>query len=448
MKKKARTSPEFLKDAIIYQIFLRAFTPEGTLKSAEKLLPHLAETGVNLLYLCPVVLADDDMRAEFWSDRQKKSGLNNPRNPYRIKDYYAIDPEYGTADDLRDFVRTAHSFGMRVLLDLVYYHCGPTAVFIETNPDFVKRDENGAVRNGTWHFPELNFESQGLREYLWRNMEYFLREFGVDGYRCDVGPAVPLDFWEEGRRRMEAIRKDSILLCEGDKPEDQEFAFDLNYGWMWTRPIHRILGEEAPASTLREAVTDAKEKFPEGARFLRMLDNHDYANDSEKARFVARFGLPATDLALILAFMADGVPFLYNGEEVADDSPHSIFGNAGYGRFTVNWGRGFTPEGKKRLALVRRLCKLRRELPALTEGRMEWLNTENPEQIVAFRRSNRKQTLTVAANLSARPCRISPESLPVTANAETVLTDGVKLFRAKGTRGLEFGPFGYRILKG
>lgn len=447
MKKKARKSPEFLKKAIIYQIFLRAFTSEGTLKSAEKRLPHLAETGVNLLYLCPVVLADDDPRMEFWSDRQKKCGLNNPRNPYRIKDYYTIDPEYGTADDLKDFVRSAHSLGMRVLLDLVYYHCGPSVVFIDTNPDFVKRDENGAVKNGPWHFPELNFESKGLREYLWKNMEYFLREFDVDGYRCDVGPAVPLDFWEEGRRRMEAVKSDSLLLCEGDKPEDQEFAFDLNYGWMWTGTMHQILAGEVPASELKRALEKAKIKFPEGARFLRMFDNHDHANDCGKERYVTRFGQPATDLALILAFMADGVPFLYNGEEIADDAQHSIYSNAAHGRLTIRWDKGFTPEGRERLALIRRLCKLRRELPALHEGTLEWLDSDCPEQIVAFRRSTGSQTVTVAANLSARPCSVSANAFSNSSD-ELLLENGTKILRENGKVKLGFSPFGYRISKG
>lgn len=122
----AKAAPEFLKDSVIYQINLRTFTPDGTLRAAERLLPHIAALGADMVYLCPVTLADDDPRPEFWSDRQKQSGLNNPKNIYRVGDYYAVDPEYGTDDDLKSFVRTAHGLGLRVLLDLVYYHCGPS----------------------------------------------------------------------------------------------------------------------------------------------------------------------------------------------------------------------------------------------------------------------------------------------------------------------------------
>ena len=91
-KGRAKTPPKFLKNSVIYQINLRAFTPGGTLRSAERLLPHIASLGADLVYLCPIFLADDDPREEFWSDRQKRSGSGNPQNMYRMKDYYAEDP--------------------------------------------------------------------------------------------------------------------------------------------------------------------------------------------------------------------------------------------------------------------------------------------------------------------------------------------------------------------
>ena len=154
-----KEAPAFLRQSVIYQINLRTFTPEGTLKAAEKRLPHVASIGVDIVYLCPVVLADDDPRPEFWSERQRKSGCNNPKNSYRISDFYAIDPEYGTDADLKDFVAAAHRLGLRVLLDLVYFHCGPSAVFLKEHPDFVMRAQDGSAENGFWCFPKLNYDS-------------------------------------------------------------------------------------------------------------------------------------------------------------------------------------------------------------------------------------------------------------------------------------------------
>lgn len=132
--------PSFLENlspSLIYQLFLRPFTPEGTLKGAEKMLPHLKRLGVDLIYLTPVCEADDDMNPRFWSRRMLECGFQNPRNPYRVKDYYKIDPEYGSAQDLKDFIHAAHALGMGVLLDVVYIHCGPGNALRMEHPDFL-----------------------------------------------------------------------------------------------------------------------------------------------------------------------------------------------------------------------------------------------------------------------------------------------------------------------
>ena len=267
MPAEVRKAPAYLENAVMYQIFLRPFTPGGTLKSAMRMLEHLAELGVDILYLCPVTEADGDMRTEFWSDRQQACGLGNPKNPYRVRDYYRIDPEYGTDEDLKRFTAYAHELGMRVILDLVYYHCGPCAVFIPHHPDFVKREADGSVRNGRWHFPELNFDSPALREYLLANMEYFIREFDVDGYRCDVADGVPIDFWEEGRRRIEAIKPDVMMLAEGSAPEEQISAFDLNYSFSWGH-LYDVFAGNAPAADMPELWKELQAHLLPGARVI------------------------------------------------------------------------------------------------------------------------------------------------------------------------------------
>jgi 1,4-alpha-glucan branching enzyme len=152
----ARPSPEWVTSGVMYQIQPRAFTPEGTLKAATARLPKVAEMGVDIIYMCPVFVSDDDPDLNGWSPRQKKSGMNNPRNPYRMKDYYHVDPEYGRDDDLKELIATAHNLGMRVLLDMVYLHCGPNAVFLKEHPNFVQRDDKGNIVCASWNFPKIN----------------------------------------------------------------------------------------------------------------------------------------------------------------------------------------------------------------------------------------------------------------------------------------------------
>lgn len=447
MKPQARKSPGFLSDAIVYQVFLRTFTPEGTLKSAVGMLPHVAEMGVDAVYLCPVFLQDDDPRTEFWSDRQNKSGIGNPQNPYRIKDYFTIDPEYGTDDDLRRFVDTCHALGMKVLLDLVYYHCGPTAVFIDEHPDFVRRDENGAVINGRWHFPELNFECAELREYLWENMAYFIREFNVDGYRCDVAPAVPLDFWEEGRRRMESLNPDFIMISEGDKAEDQLEAFDLGYAFAWEYALMKTFRKEINATDLRETWQKMYDEYPEGSRFLRILDNHDVAMDCGSNRHEIAFGNAGVDAALLINFTIDGVPFIYNGQEVADSALHSIYSNRFYGKMCVDWSNAMTQVGKQRLDFIKTMIRIRRDNSALNSGLTRWLDSNQPETLAAFIREQGTQKLLIAVNTSNQNLSASLRLENAPAFPQTLLEKNSSFAVSENQLTLNLLPYGFTIIK-
>ena len=159
-QQKARMSPAWVTDGVMVQLWLRAFTPEGTLDAARRRLQHVAEAGFTIIYLSPICLMDDDMHKEHWAPRQRKT--ENPRNPYRIKDYEQIDPEFGTREDLRAFLTEAHRLGLRVLLDIVYLHCGPGAVLIERHPSFMKRDEKRQSETGELGFPGDRFlEARG-----------------------------------------------------------------------------------------------------------------------------------------------------------------------------------------------------------------------------------------------------------------------------------------------
>ena len=406
---RARPAPEFLRTAVMYQIFLRPFTPEGTLRAAQALLPHVASLGVDVVYLCPVAVADDDPRPEFWSARQQASGLGNARNPYRPKDYFGVDPEYGTAADLRDFVGAAHALGMRVLFDLVYFHCGPGAVFLAEHPEFVERDADGRMRLGDWRFPRLNLGNPQVREYLYGNMAHLLEEFGADGFRCDVGDCLPVDFWEEARRRAEAIRPDVAMLCEGLRGDDQHEAFDFSYGFYTQWAIRSMLKGERQATELRIATEQELRDYPRGFRWMRCFDNHDYALDSSMSggRFEERFGKAACDAMLATVFLLNGVPMIYNGQEVADNMPHSIFSDRDHGRMLVNWSRALTAAGRERMALVRNLSALRHGNAELMDGPLQWLDTSCPEKVYAFRRGLAKDGLCLAVSLSDEPLRVA-----------------------------------------
>ena len=393
----ARRSPEWFTRGVMYQIQPRAFTPEGTLKATEKKLPYLKDLGVTIVYLVPVMKMDTDMDKGFWSPRQIKSGFENPKNQYRIADYFHVDEEYGTDQDLKDFCAEAHRLGMKVIFDLVYIHCGPTAPLLKEHPEFTWWNPDGTVKKGPWRFPKLNFAVPALRAYLMDNMKSLIRDFGADGFRCDVGDGIPLDFWCDAHDMMDALTGgEAVLLCEGFTVCDQYKGFDADYGWF----------PGLSAAKVRGKWEDKAGSCPVGSRFVNHYENHDVATDVRPRRERA-WGHGAIDQVLVWMFTLDGIPMLFTGNEIADaDERHSMFGKT-----PMDWSQLDREPGKGRHALVKRLTALRREHSVFTDvnGKdgLTWLDTTKKNACTAFVRRNGHETVIVVQNWTGQPVKCS-----------------------------------------
>ncbi|MFA6562908.1 MAG: alpha-amylase family glycosyl hydrolase [Verrucomicrobiia bacterium] len=433
---QARPSPEWLTRGVMYQVWLRSFTPEGTLRAAAKRLPQVAELGANIIYLSPVCLQDADMRQQFWSPRQKASGTNNPRNPYRIKDFNRVDPEFGSEADLRDFITTAHKLGLRVLMDLVYMHTGPTCVLMK-HPEFYKHDASGKVVIAGYNFPMLNLNNRQLRQYFWTNMMHWVKDFHVDGFRCDSSDAVPLDFWEEARTRLEPLRPELVLLAEGYKPANQVKAFDINYGYYWHRTVLTVFERGEPASSLARFWERQRAEHPRGTRFIRYTENHDLVNDMLRAEVMC--GERGAAAMSVINFTLDGVPFLYNGQEISDTSPQSI-----YARWPVRWEAAGRPKSKSKFTFYQKLCHLRHTEPALTDGEVLWLDNDQPDSVVSFLRRAGSEEIVTVANLTNRKLK-AQVALP--GKFGLLLSDGAKTAPTAGKLALDLESFGYFVGK-
>ena len=391
----ARKSPEWFTRGVMYQIQPRAFTPEGTLKAAAEKLPYLKDLGVTIAYLVPVMKMDTDMDKGFWSPRQIKSGFDNPKNQYRLSDYFHVDEEYGTDADLRDFCAAAHGIGMKVVFDLVYLHCGPTAPVLKEHPEFTWWNPDGTVKKGPWRFPKLNFAEPKLREYLLGNMRYLIKEYGADGFRCDVGDGIPLDFWCDAHDMMDSVSGGSaVLLCEGFTVCNQYKGFDADYGWF----------PGLNAARVRNSWVERESSCPVGSRFVNHYENHDIATDLRPRREV-QWGHEAVDQVLVWMFTLDGVPMLFTGNEMADsDERHSMFGKT-----PMDWTQLDREPGKSRHALVKRLAALRREHSAFTdingEEGLTWLDTTANDSVTAFVRRNGRETMLVVQNWTGKDVR-------------------------------------------
>ncbi len=433
----ARTSPDWFRRGAIYQIQLRSFTPEGTLAAAAAKLPWIASLGVNVVYLSPVTLADDDMDKRYWSPRQVRSGTTEPRNPYRVKDYYSVDPEYGTDADLHAFIDTAHALGLKVMLDVVFFHCGPKAVFLDEHPYWIVRETDGGIpSNISWHFPPLNFARLDLCRYLWDNLDYWVRDFDADGFRCDVADLVPLDFWETARRRLDAIKPDVVLLAEASQPEDHVFAFDCAYCFpFFNEAMNPFLSGKATALDLAKVHVRLREARPAGALMLRYFENHDIVTDQGADRDEIVLGNDACEALLALCFTLDGTPFIFNGQEIADKGVLKMFEKS-----PLDWTQAETETGRTRTAFVRELASLRRECRALTGGPAYWDPVmEEFDNLLAFERESCDRTrVAVYINYSTSECALeTPDS-----RADLFLR---RASRAGGR--LFLGPYGVAVVQ-
>lgn len=404
-----------MKGNIIYQIFLRSLTRGGTIKEAEKLLGHIASLGVDVLYLCPIFEADKDENKKYWSKRQIESGFNNPANPYRIKDYFKIDEEYGNDDDLKSFVSAAHSHNLKVVFDLVYYHCGPCARLMDIDANYVKRMSNGEPNYGEWHFPQLNYDCGELREYMYSNMEYLVRTFDVDGFRCDVGDNVPLDFWGDCVRRIKMIKPNLLMINEGCNDDFiKSEIFDINYYLSWS---------DDTLKQVRESFTENIGNADMLGKRLICFENHDSVNEAGEYRLDKKYGASLCNALLVIIFTCGCVPFIYNGNEIGDYSKHSIFGNRFHGvDLYIDWSAAVTEGGEERLKHIRRLCDIYHKFDVVTNGKIITLCDKNG--LIVFLKFTECEMLFVAANLSSNTEKFKTEEKYID-DADEILSHGM-----------------------
>ncbi len=454
-----RPTPAYLKRATVYQIVLRNFTRDGNFRAAAEMLDHVRAVGVDAVYLTPFVEMDRDMDRAGWSPRQIASGFGSPKNPYRISDYDKIDPEYGTDADFKAFNDRAHALGMKVYMDLVYLHCGPNNVLKDRFPDAFQRNADGTVKTTQWHFPYVNFASKGVRKYLIDSMLHWMR-LGCDGFRCDVGDAVPIDFWVEAVTVCQKVNPELVMIDEGTNVEWLRKAFDAGYAahWSFTVRGEMVAPEEgawwakwskrqAPLPARMDVVRRYEAKVPKDVLMFCFLDNHDTATDDGERRFDRALPVEAGNAAFVLMLLRRGLPLIFNGNEIADNSLNSFFGpveHAARAARTVDWARALQPAGQRRLALVQTLVKMRHEDPIWSEGAMDWVTDGEAQGVVAFVRTLGARRVLVAANLTASPAAFTPGALKPTPRAKRLLAEGFEV-RADGSCSVE--PYGFAALE-
>ncbi len=385
----ARPSPVWLKSGVIYQIFVRAFSPAGNLDGVTARLDDLHALNVNILWLMPIH-PDGQVK--------KKGSLGSP---YAVRDYYAIDPALGTKADLHRLVEEAHKRQMKVIIDIVANHTAWDSVMM-AHPEFYKKDAQGHIMypydwtDVAW----LDYSNPKLRQYMIDMLVYWIKEFDLDGFRCDAAGEVPTEFWEQARAALEKVKPDIMLLAEANKPELLRRAFDIDYSWPLMHTLNDVIMNGEPATTIRATVEQQQKLFPKGALHMRISDDHD------ELRATTRYSYPGAIAASALMFTLDGAPLVYNGMEVGDSTqsaapalfePQKIFWDA------ATWHPEY-------LKFYTAIADLRRTHTALEQGELIWIHNSDEQHVVTYLRRSGTDEFVVAVNLSNTPYRGTVEA--------------------------------------
>ncbi|WP_234110910.1 alpha-amylase family glycosyl hydrolase [Chryseobacterium sp. R2A-55] len=379
--KKMEAPSEWKRHTNIYEVNIRQYTKEGTFRAFEKEMPRLKAMGVETLWFMPITpIATEKMKGTLGS-------------PYAAADYTSINPEFGTMEDFKHLVDEAHQLGFKVIIDWVANHTGWNHVWTKTNPEFYLHDPDGNfhIASGMEDIIELDYSNQNMRNAMIEAMKFWVRETNIDGFRCDLASWVEVDFWQEARPKVEAL-KPLFWLGEFDELENPEYGkvFDASYSWTWMHKTENYYKNNLPLQELKDLLMKYSAIGDHSMRAW-FTTNHD--ENSWNGTEYEKYGVIAKPLAVFSATW-NGVPLIYSGQELPNLKRLEFFE-----KDAINW------TGNYQLAdFYRTLFSLKSSNPALRGGDPNvttyFLNNSANDKILAFLRKNGNDEVLVVLNMS------------------------------------------------
>jgi glycosidase len=302
--------PEWAKADNIYEVNIRQYTPEGTFKAFEAHLPRLKEMGADILWLMPIFPI---------SEEKRKGPLGSY---YAVSDFREVNPQFGTKQDMIDLIKSIHASGMKIILDWVPNHTGWDHTWISTHPEYYTQDADGNIIDpidpatgeswGWTDVADLNYDNKDMRVAMIEDLEYWITEMGIDGYRMDVAHGVPFDFWQEVATSLTTVKPDVFLLAEAEIPQQlNENTFHACYGWAFHHILNDIAKGEKNVGDIRNWLANEKVKFQKG-NLMHFTSNHD--ENSWAGTEETRMGEGVKAFAVLVSTF-DGIPLVYSGQE-------------------------------------------------------------------------------------------------------------------------------------
>lgn len=421
-KETARVSPDWIKDAVIYEIYPRQYSQKGDFNAITNDLDRLKNLGVTVLWLMPIHKI---------GQLKKKGSVGSP---YAVQDFYSINPDYGSAADLKKLIAEAHKRKMKVIIDIVANHTAWDSVMMKTKGFHTTNDKGEIIPPvPDWaDVADLNYENPELRKYMIEMLKSWIRDYDLDGFRCDVAGFVPTDFWETARTEVDKIKPDTIWLAEWESPDLLVKAFNLDYSWANHAVLADVLFGNKPASEIRKTWEADRAKNPKNALRMRFSDNHD------ERRAIARFGEKGAIAAQALAFTLDGVPMFYNGMEVGDTAESGA--PALFEKLPIFWQ--IQERRQEFPKFYKGMIDLRKNSVALRRGDLTWLKNSDEQRVLTFTRKSGNEEILIAINMTSAAFFGSVEA---SGNFDEITPNVEK--KSTGLPTLSLDGFGFRIFK-
>jgi glycosidase len=417
--------PAWSHNLPIYEVNLRQYTAEGTFKAFEEHLPVIKKLGVGVIWLMPIYPSGQDAKS-FGSF-------------YCVRDYYGINPNYGTKDDFKRLVEKIHQLGMYVMLDWVPHHSSWDNPLITQHPEWYKQDARGnIVQAGGWRdVAALDYSNRALWRYMADAYLSWIKEFQVDGFRCDVAWGVPIEHWKWLRGELQkAGRAPSgavLLLAEANEPRHHP-AFDMTYDWNLPPIMWAIAKGTKPATAIDQMLENERQQYPPGAVRMRFTYNHDY---NWGWRLAERYAGGVRTFAVLCATLP-GRPLVLNGQEVGLD--RRLPGSTRGPREPIQWvdspWRDF----------YTRLLNLYQRSPALYAGEFVKVTSTRDDKVYAYLRRAADDKVLVVLNLSDAPQEVTLRSALTAGDYRELFSE--QRHRLGAEADFKLSPWEYRVYVG
>jgi glycosidase len=380
--------PEWSKNAVMYEVNVRQYTPEGTFKAFEAHLPRLKELGVDILWFMPI---------QPISEKNRKGRLGSY---YSVRDYKAVNPEFGTLEDFKALVKKAHEMGFKVMIDWVGNHTGWDNVWMKDHKDWYTQDSLGNIKPpvADWSdVADLNYDNQQMRQAMLDALKFWVKETDIDGYRCDFAGGVPTEFWEKARLSLDSIKPVFMLGENQDQMDLLNKAFNINYGWAFHHLMNEVAQGKKTALQMDSLLVREDSIYPENTYALQFTSNHD--ENSWNGTEYERMGEAAKTMA-ILSFTVPGMPLIYTGQEAGLNKRLAFFE-----KDTVNWSN------LEMQQFYHQLIQLKKTQKALwngeSGGQLTIVNNYLPKQVLSFIREKEDNQVLAVFNLSPKPVEVT-----------------------------------------